>query len=114
MPSDTDVSARHEHWHQELSPIAEIIPKLLLLPASQNGESRQRVTLAAANLRGQTPNAAATDSEFDQFFFAELKDAVRRISADGLNRVGRLLFQPLEAIRMFDSVHSLAQFKFQL
>jgi len=68
----------------------------------------------AADFGRKTPDAAAADSELGQFFFAELQNAVRRVRADRVNGVGRLLFQPLKTIRMFDSVHSIVQTKFQL
>jgi transcriptional regulator with XRE-family HTH domain len=106
MTRHTDVSAGNKHRHQKFSPVAEVVSKLLFLAVCQYSEPRQWVTLAASDLWRQTPDTTAAGSQLGQFLFTELQDAVRRICADRMNGVSRLLFQPLKAIRMFDSMHS--------
>lgn len=93
---DDDVSAGNDYPDNLLAPFKKVSGDSLLLLRSKHGKSRQRSALAAIYVRRQPPYSAPPRAQLFQLTIGELDDAVWRVSADGVNGIGRLLPQPFK------------------
>jgi hypothetical protein len=105
MPGNTRVSTRNKRAQEKPPPVAKIIPQMLFLFFSENGKSRKRVTMTAANFRRQTPNAAATNAQLGKFLFRKFQNAVGRVRANSMDRMRRAITQPIKTIRLLQMIH---------
>src|SRR6266480_493960 len=111
MASHTDMRARHESAQKELAPIAKVVAQVLLLFLGKHREPGQRVAMAAAHFWRQAPDAATSGPQLRRFFLGEFQNAVGRVGADGVKRMGGAMPQPFKAVRLFDPIQSLTEYQ---
>ncbi len=114
MTRHANVRTRHKRRQKRFTPFMEETSLLQLLGVRQNRKTRQRVTLAAADGRGQTPHTATTGAKFGNFLFRKLQNTVGRIGTDSMKGVRLAYAQPLKTIRMVNPIHLLIQNELQL
>src|SRR5205809_5579146 len=105
MACHTNVSARHEAAPDEFAPITEVSAKVQLLLVGKHGEPWQRIAVAAAYFRRQSPDTAASGAQLRQFFLGEFQNPVGRVGANSVKRLAGAVPQPFKAVRLFNPVH---------
>lgn len=97
---DDNMTAGDNHPEELGAPLKKVLGDSLLLFCRKYGKSRQWRALTAIYVRRQSPYPAPPRTQFFQLTIGKFNYAVRRVSADSMNRIGRSLSQPLKTVLM--------------